>query len=273
MRITTLSEAALSYGEAITLGFIQALTEFLPVSSSGHLVLAEELFAMHTGEGAAFEVAVHLGTLLSILVLFRKEVWRLVKTCVRPMDSTSEDRSDLIFIVIGSIPAGVVGVLWKDTLEQSFGSVLGVGVALVFTGLLLLSTLRDTGSRTQVGSRDGIWVGVAQAVAILPGVSRSGSTIAVALKLGIDRTRAARLSFLMSLPVVAGAGLLKTLDLLSQPTPSTVYATLAVGGLSAFIFGIGALWLMLRWVVSPSFGYFGIYCILAGATAITSVVI
>ena len=133
-----------------------------------------------------------------------------------------------------------------------------------------MSTLRSSGNRIQVNSWDGLWVGLAQAVAILPGVSRSGSTIAIALKLGIDRTRAARLSFLMSIPVVAGAGLLKALDLASDATPPEVYLTLGVGGLSAFIFGIGALKLMLKWVVRPSFGYFGVYCILVGSLAIVS---
>jgi undecaprenyl-diphosphatase len=267
MTITTLSESGLSYVEAIILGLIQALTEFLPVSSSGHLVLAEELFNIQSGEGAAFEVAVHLGTLLSIMVLFRREIWRLIKACVHPKQADAQDRSDVMFIIIGSIPAGVIGLLWKDTLEQSFGSLFGVGVALIFTGLLLLSTLRDVGERTHVSAWDGLWVGLAQAVAILPGVSRSGSTISIALKLGIDRHRAARLSFLMSLPVIAGAGLLKALDLVSHSTPTDVYLTLGIGCLSAFIFGIGSLWLMLKWVVRPSFGYFGIYCIVVGIIA------
>ena len=270
MSITPLSESALSYGDAIILGLVQALTEFLPVSSSGHLVLAEALFNIQSGEGAAFEVAVHLGTLLSIVVLFRREVWRLIQTCIRYTRVAPQDRADLMFIIVGSIPAGVVGVLWKDALERSFGSIQGVGVALVLTGLLLLSTLRDAGARTQVSAMDGLWVGIAQAIAILPGVSRSGSTIAIALKLGIDRNRAARLSFLMSLPVVAGAGLLKSLELLAQPTPSSVYVTLGIGGISAFAFGIGALWLMLKWVVRPSFGYFGFYCVIVGVIAISS---
>ena len=261
-------EPALSLIEAVGLGFVQALTEFLPVSSSGHLVLAQELFNIQSGGDAAFEVAAHLGTLLSVMILFRDELKELVKTALRPREASSESRSDLMFIIIGSIPAGLIGVSFKDAIEGAFGDLFGVGVALVCTGAFLLSTLSARGERARVSPWDALWIGLAQAVAILPGVSRSGATISLALHLGVSRERAARLSFLMSIPVVAGAGLLKALDLISQPTDPSLYLTLGVGALSAALFGLGALSLMLRWVTRPSFGYFGLYCLVVGGVAI-----
>jgi undecaprenyl-diphosphatase len=255
----------MSLWEAFILGCVQALTEFLPVSSSGHLVLAQSLMESDSiGGGAAFEVAVHLGTLLSILCLFWRDVLDLLIGFRRP---TPEWRQLLQFILLGSVPAGVIGLLFKDELEAAFSSTTGVGVALCLTGLILLSTLRLNGSRVEHTWRDALWIGCAQAVAILPGISRSGSTIAAALALGISRAHAARLSFLMSIPVVAGAGVLKGLDLLETPPSSDVITALWVGGGTAFIVGLGALQLMLRWVQRPAFSLFGLYCLGVGLWA------
>ena len=157
------------------------------------------------------------------------------------------------FILLGSIPAGTIGVLFKDELEHAFGNITGVGMALCFTGVVLLSTWKQKGQRNEVGIFDSLWVGSAQAIAILPGVSRSGSTIAMALFLGISRTRAARLSFLLSLPVVGGAGLLKALDLVETPPTSQEWMSLMVGASTSFIMGLGALWGMLNgWKVRLS---------------------
>ena len=147
-------------------------------------------------------------------------------------------------------------------------AIVVIGVALCVTGVVLLATLKLHGSRVKVGWRDGLIVGVAQAAAILPGVSRSGSTIATALMLGIKRAEAARLSFLLSLPVVAGAGLLKGLDLLEAPPTSDEMTALWVGALTSFFVGLAALKLMLKWVEGHAFSFFGVYCIAVGAWAL-----
>ena len=240
---------------AALLGLLQGLTEFLPVSSSGHLVLGKALLGVHLdGGGAAFEVAVHFGTLLSVLVLLRKDVGALLAATGRALRSPGriaqqyrEDASLRLVaaIVVGCLPAGIVGVLFKDELEAAFSSPRLVGGALLFTGLLLLSSrLVRTGDREITLGR-GLLIGVAQAVAILPGVSRSGSTIASAELLGVAPERAARFSFLLSLPAVAGAMLL---ELRHPEALGALGLPALLGGLVAFVSGYGSL-LLLRGVV------------------------
>jgi undecaprenyl-diphosphatase len=259
---------SLSIIQSFILGIVQALTEFLPVSSSGHLVIVQDLLGGQTGGDAAFEVAVHMGTLLSILVILRREVASLMGGFVSVKYRYPSWREEVTFILLSAIPAGIIGVLFKDELEHSFGNLKGVGIALILTGVLLLTTRNRAGTRQSLSIWDSLWIGLAQAVAILPGVSRSGSTISVALWLGIQRERAAKLSFLMSLPVIGGAGLLKGLDLAEQPISSAAFISLIVGTTSSFVFGLFALRLMLRWISRPSFAYFGVYCIGAGSLAI-----
>ena len=251
----------LSFIQALFLGFIQALTEFLPVSSSGHLVLSQHWLGIKNGGDAAFEVAVHLGTLLSILIILRSEVASLLLGLIRSDARTSEWREEMTFIILSAIPAGVIGVLFKDQLENAFGSIQAVSIALMATGLVLLTTYKRSGQRERLKLSDSIWIGVAQAVAILPGISRSGSTISLALWLGIQRERAARLSFLMSLPVIGGAGLLKALDLAQASLSLEEYQSMIIGMFSSFIFGLAALSIMLKWISKPSFAYFGFYCL------------
>ncbi len=246
--------------EALLLGLVQALTEFLPVSSSGHLVLSQHWLGIQAAGDAAFEVAVHLGTLLSILVILRSEVGDLLKGFIRTESRTKVWREELSFILISAIPAGLIGVLFKDQLENAFGSIQAVSLALMATGVILLTTYKRSGNRQQVKLSDAILIGIAQAIAILPGVSRSGSTISLALWLGIQRERAARLSFLMSIPVIGGAGLLKALDLIKSPIDAEMYIMMLIGMSSSFIFGLGALSIMLKWISKPSFAYFGFYC-------------
>ena len=260
----------MSIWEAFILGCVQAFTEFLPVSSSGHLVLTQAVLGVDLEGGASFEVAVHLGTLLSVVCLFWKEVTFLIQgglpylRTAWPLDRQQEWSMLMRFIILGSIPAGVIGILFKDELESAFGNVKGVGAALCITGVILLSTWKKQGKRTQIGFMDALLIGGAQAVAILPGISRSGSTIAMALFLNISRTRAARLSFLLSLPVVGGAGLLKALDLVESPPTSQEWIGLCVGAGTSFVVGLGALWGMLKWVESSAFSFFGIYCLGVG---------
>ncbi|MCB9545738.1 MAG: undecaprenyl-diphosphate phosphatase [Myxococcales bacterium] len=263
---------------AALLGLLQGLTEFLPVSSSGHLVLGKALLGVHLdGGGAAFEVAVHFGTLLSVLVLLRKDVGALLAATGRALRSpgqiTQQYREDaslrlVVAIVVGCLPAGIVGVLFKDELEAAFSSPRLVGGALLFTGLLLLSSrLVRTGDREITLGR-GLLIGVAQAVAILPGVSRSGSTIASAELLGVAPERAARFSFLLSLPVIGGACALKLKDLLAAPPADDVITALTIGTVASFLSGLAALWLLFGVVRRGWFGHFGWYCLAVGALAL-----
>mgnify|MGYP001286866436 CR=1 FL=1 len=258
---------------AAILGLVQALTEFLPVSSSGHLVLSKILLGLETEHGAAFEVAVHFGTLLSVLVVFRREVGGLIKsawaaltqlTRIKERWDEDEELRLLGAIFLGCIPAGVVGLTFKDQLEAAFDSPMVVCIALIGTGFVLLATVRAPQGERGVSLGAAAVIGVAQAVAIIPGVSRSGSTIAAAMFLGVERERAARYSFLLSLPVIAGATLLKARELLETQIPSDTWWALGVGAAVSFIAGIGALLVLMSVVRRGGFAHFGWYCLLIG---------
>ncbi|MCB9523606.1 MAG: undecaprenyl-diphosphate phosphatase [Myxococcales bacterium] len=262
---------------AALLGLVQALTEFLPVSSSGHLVLGQALLGVTPTGGAAFEVAVHFGTLLSVLLLFRAEVIELTGALLRALRAPGQIGARwgqdpalrlLGAIAVGCLPAGVIGVLFKDELEAAFGSVTLVGGALIFTGLVLLSTRLAPDGDGAVTLKRGVLIGWAQALAILPGISRSGSTIAAGLFLGVERDSAARYSFLLSLPVVAGATLLKAKDLAEAPPASDLMVALGVGAGVSFVAGLGALWLVMAVVRRGWFRHFGWYCLAAGITTL-----
>lgn len=258
---------------AAILGLVQALTEFLPVSSSGHLVLSRILLGVQTEHGAAFEVAVHFGTLLSVVIVLRQEVWALLRSAwtavkqpgrIPVLWSEEQEFRLLVAIVVGCIPAGVVGLAFKDQLEAAFASPVIVCSALIATGFVLLATLLPAVGEKRVGIGSALLIGLAQAVAIIPGVSRSGSTIATAMFLGLEREHAARYSFLLSLPVIAGATALKARELLSVQISDQTWLALGLGASVAFIAGIGALVLLMRIVRRGGFAHFGWYCIAVG---------
>ncbi|MFN3199385.1 MAG: undecaprenyl-diphosphate phosphatase [Bradymonadia bacterium] len=262
---------------AAFLGLIQALTEFLPVSSSGHLVLGKVILGMELDGGAATEVAMHFGTLMSVIVLFFKDIIRLFKATARLMGNLGRvrylwhedpDIRLLVAIIIGCIPAGVIGLLFKDQLESAFNDPRGVCVALLCTGGLLLTTVMAPVGKESIRPLDALIIGVAQAVAIIPGISRSGSTISVAQFLGIERVDAARFSFLMSLPVIAGATLLKGKDMLANPPPADTLAALGVGAAVSFVVGLGALWALMQLVRQGKFSIFGWYCLTLGVVGL-----
>ena len=265
---------------AIILGLVQALTEFLPVSSSGHLVLAHEVLGLSQQKGLAadaFAVAVHFGTLLSVMVVFWTDIKDLVFTTLKALNKPSSIPDALrhdpqlklaAAIVIGCIPAGIIGLLFKSELESAFNSARLVCTALIATGFILLLTRVFSGGSKTVSLGSGLVIGLAQAIAIIPGVSRSGSTIAVALFLGLEREHAARYSFLLSLPVIAGASVLKSLELLGQELPSTAWTSLGLGAAVAFIVGILALRMLMLVVRRGAFAHFGWYCLALGGTGL-----
>ncbi len=247
--------------EALWLGFVQGLTEFLPVSSSGHLVMAQSLLGLEES-GVVFEVAVHVATLVSVLVFYRRRVGELVV-------DTLKRRPEAIAYVgklgVATLPAVALVLVAGDFLEGLFDRPPVVGFALLTTGAILWST-RSTlpGARGETpGFTDALWIGCAQAFAIVPGISRSGSTVATALALGIAPTAAAEFSFLMSIPVILGAAVLK-LGELAAIAPEAV-VPLMVGSAAAGVSGVAAIWLFVRLLRTQGFHHFAYYVWAAGA--------
>ncbi len=251
--------------KAIFLGLVQGLSEFLPISSSGHLVLFSEILNFHE-QGIAFEVFVHFGTLLSILVAFRYELARMLMAPVEVWIKKSENPELLeflrwdIYVIIASIPAAFVGLLFKDQIESIFDSVLFVLFMLLVTGTIMVVTPYLKDKNTPITGVRSFIIGVAQSFAILPGISRSGSTIFTALLMGIDREKAARFSFIMSLPAVFGAALLKLKDVLEVGISQAQALNYIAGTLVAFISGYFAIIWLLDLVKRGKLQWFGIYC-------------
>ncbi len=257
---------------ALILGLVQALTEFLPVSSSGHLVLGQALLGVKSA-GAAFEVAVHFGTLLSVLLVFRRDVAALVTAVLKGgyLKRWAEGEPELrmvLAIVVGCIPAGIVGLLFRTQLEAAFDAPRLVCGALLATGVLLLASGRAQPSDGHVTLGGALLIGCAQAVAIIPGISRSGATIATAMFLGVERELAARYSFLLSLPIIFGATLLQARGLLDSPPDAQLTLALSTGVLVSFTAGVGALLLLLNFVRRGWFAHFGWYCLAVGVTGL-----
>jgi undecaprenyl-diphosphatase len=250
---------------AALLGLLQGLTEFLPVSSSGHLVLGRSLLDVHT-PGADFEVFAHAGTLLAILVHYRTDLVAMAGSAVR-LRRDGPGRL-LLLVLLASIPAAVVGLTLADPVEALFARpALAAGMLLV-TGLVLLSTRLARAGGERVRAPSAIAIGLAQALAILPGISRSGSTIAAGLHAGVDRDRAARFSFLLAVPALLGAAVLKTSDLVREPPGPTLLESYLVGGLVAFASGYLALRWLLGIVHRGHLDRFAWYCLAIGAVAL-----
>lgn len=252
--------------KAIILGLVQGLSEFLPISSSGHLVIFAEILDFKE-PGIAFEVFVHFGTFLSVVLAFRKEIVKMVYAPYAVWIQKSEDaelneylRWDL-YIILASIPAAFIGLLFKSEIEGIFEDVLLVYFMLLITGLLMVGTQFLKYRKKEFNSSNTFLIGIAQAFAILPGISRSGSTIFIGMAQGMDRGKVARFSFLMSLPVILGAVLLKTKDLIEVPPTSSELGGLIAGTIVAFISGYFAILWLLDVVKKGKLQWFGYYCL------------
>ncbi len=258
----------MSWLEALIIGILQALTEFLPVSSSGHIELAKVVQDIENADDASFSVVVHVATALSTVVVFRKDIWKLIQSLFVGDDWDS--RRFVLFIILSMIPVGIVGVFFKDEVEQLFtGNLILVGSMLLVTAILLMITRFVEHGHRQLNWWIAIVVGVAQAVAVLPGISRSGATIATALILGVPREQAARFSFLMVIAPILGAGVLEAKDLASGEAEMLGITPLIVGFLASFIFGVLACQLMLRLVKKGNLHWFAFYVLAVGLTALT----
>ena len=262
--------------EALILGFIQGLTEYLPVSSSGHLAIGQALFGMEDGEeNLMFTVAVHVATVLSTLVIFWFEIAKIFRGLFK--FEYNADTKYVLSIIVSMIPVGIVGVFFKDYVEAIFGSgLLVVGCCLLITSALLtFSYYAKPRQKEHISFKDAFIIGLAQAVAVLPGVSRSGSTIATGLLLGNKKEKLAQFSFLMVIPPILGEALL---DILKSAKGENVMGSievlpLTIGFLAAFLSGRLACKWMINIVKRGKLIYFGIYCAIIGvATIIASLV-
>ncbi len=254
--------------EALILGIVQGLTEFLPVSSSGHIELGQWIMGNDTfGEQEVLiSVVLHAATALSTIVVFRKDVINILKGLFQ-FKNNEETRFSLK-IILSMIPAALVGVVFEEQLEQLFnGQIVLVGIMLLITGGLLFLADRATKTDKIVGFGHSIIIGIAQAIAIMPGISRSGATISTSVLLGIDRERAARFSFLMVVPLIFGKMAKDILDGGFQIT-SEIMLPLAVGFLAAFFTGLLACVWMIKLVKNSKLSYFAYYCFIVGIAAI-----
>lgn len=248
------------------MGIVQGLTEFLPVSSSGHLALFRQLLGAGAATDIGFEVAVHAGTLLSVLIFFRKKILLILREAVSGL---GDGRRLIWYIFIGTIPAGVIGLLVKDRIELLINNTALVGLALCLTAVILFvgeRYAREIVSAGKMGVGRSIMIGIAQAVAIIPGISRSGATIAVAMLTGVKKSTAVDYVFLLSLPAVGGATLLTAMDWVGGSL--TIGTEHLAGAITAAVSGYLAIAIILRIVASGKLYWFAIYCLIVGILVI-----
>lgn len=249
--------------QAILLGLVQGITEFLPVSSSGHLQIAKELLGVEIENNVTFDVTLHAATVLSTMLILWQELWRLLKGLFSR--TFNDEQAYVIKIVLSMIPAGVIGVLFADQIEALFSSLWFVGLMLLLTAALLtFAYYAKPRQKATIGYRDAFLIGCAQAVATMPGLSRSGTTIATGLLLGNDKSAVANFSFIMVIPVILGKMILDIasgeMAAMSVPTEALVS-----GFLAAFVSGALACKFMIEIVKRGRLVWFAVYCAIVGA--------
>lgn len=245
------------------LSVLQGLTEFLPVSSSGHLVVGGALLRAGDEGGLLLEVTLHLGTLCAVLFFYRSDITALVRGCIA---GEKPQLALLGLLALASVPAGILGVMAGEEMEGLFGSPGTVALLLVLNGMILLSSrVIPQGTGARPGPWGALLAGMAQAAAIMPGISRSGATITALTASGVSRVDAARFSFLMSIPAIAGAGALHCTRL--QTLPTADLPVLAAGFAISALSGLAALRLLVGMLRDGRFWLFGVYCIVAGGVS------
>lgn len=256
--------------QALILGLIQGLTEYLPVSSSGHLAIGSYLFGINGEDNLAFTIVVHVATVLSTFVILWSEIDWIFRGLFK--FKMNDETKYFLNIVVSMIPIGIVGVFFKDTVEEIFGSgLLIVGCMLLLTALLLtFSYFAKPRVKENISWKDALIIGLAQACAVMPGLSRSGSTIATGLMLGNKKEKMAQFSFLMVIPPILGEALLDVIKMAKGHNPFGDVSTIAlvVGFVAAFVSGCLACKWMINIVKKGKLIYFGIYCAIAGAVTI-----
>ena len=259
----------LDFLQAVVLGLIQGLTEFLPISSSAHLRIFPEWFGWGD-PGAAFTAVIQIGTELAVLLYFRKDIWRIASTWLRSL-YRPEYRGHLDarmgwYVIIGSLPIVVLGVLLKDVIERDFRNLWVIGTMLIVMGIVLGiadRTARQDRTMKQVGMKHAVLLGIAQALALIPGVSRSGATISMGLFLGLEREAATRFAFLLAIPAVVGAGIFE-LGEIANGSNEYGWGPTIVATVVSFVVGYAAIAWLLRYVSTHSYTPFVIYRIALG---------
>ena len=244
----------------LILAIVQGITEFLPISSSGHLVIADRLLG--GGQDVAdVNIVLHAGTLVSIIMFYWQRIWRLLRA----------DQGVIPRIIVGTIPVVVVGLIVKTQFEHLLQSPLLAGCMLLFTAAILFYTARlDVGNQKyqDLSYRQAVGIGIAQAFAILPGISRSGTTICAGIRAGMTQVDAAAFSFLLAIPAIGGACVLELKELFDGATIVTPFSHLVIGATVAALVGWGALWWLLRVLEGGKLQYFGYWCLLVGSAVI-----
>ncbi len=281
--------------QSILLGIVQGITEFLPVSSSGHLAILQNIFHVETDGSMLFDIMLHVGTLAAVFVVFHRDIWHMIREAVfmardiclnlrtwilnkihktalryRPVVNNSY-RKFVVLILVSTVPTGIIGVLGKDLISDASRTLLIPGICLLITGvLLLIADLTPEGDRKprDVSYTRGLIIGAAQGLATLPGLSRSGTTIAACLLCGLDRKFAVKYSFILSIPAILGAAVLEVKDVIAEPIAPAQVAVYAVGMAFAAAVGYICIKTMLVVVRSKKFKYFAYYCFAVGAVAI-----
>jgi undecaprenyl-diphosphatase len=258
--------------KAIILGALQGLTEFLPVSSSGHLVLGSELLNFQE-QGLAFDVFVHFGTLVSVCIVFRKELASMLKAPFAVIGGRADE--DLkhyflwdVYVVLATLPAVGAGLFLKDSIDELFSSILLVYCMLFVTGLIMTVAPFIKERTVQLNWSRALLIGCAQAMAIFPGLSRSGSTIFTGMLLGVNRETVARFSFIMSIPAILGAVVLQSKELLDHPPEAGSLLVIATGTIASAVAGYFAIILLLNVIRRNKLQYFGYYCLLLASSGL-----
>ncbi|MCH8272228.1 MAG: undecaprenyl-diphosphate phosphatase [Candidatus Marinimicrobia bacterium] len=266
----------LTLNDSLLLGVLQGFTEFLPISSSGHLIVAQALLGIKKS-GISFEIFVHFGTLMSIFVMFRKDIGAMtvafLKTIRNPKNIAASYRSDkqfnlFVVILIATLPAGVIGILFKESFEMMFITPNFVGYAFIMTGIILFSTKFAISRSAELGIGNGLIIGFVQAFAIIPGISRAGSTIGVGMLRGINGEEAARFSFLLAIPAIGGATLLQVFDIFEYGLKDMSLTVAGAGIISSFLTGIFAIRILMGIMKRGKLHYFSWYCIILGVVTI-----
>lgn len=281
--------------QSILLGIVQGLTEFLPVSSSGHLAILENIFHVETDGGMLFDIMLHIGTLVVVFVVYHRDIWKMIREAVfmigdifynlriftlNKIHKTSlkykkmirnSYRKFVLLILISTIPTAVIGYLGKKLISDASETLLIPGICLLITAVLLL--MADTvqeGSKLprETSTRDALLIGAAQGCATLPGLSRSGTTIAVCLLCGLDRRFAVKYSFILSIPAILGAAVLEIGDVIAEPVSTQQVGIYAVGMIFSALVGYICIKTMLVIVRNKKFIYFSVYCAVVGVIAI-----
>jgi len=269
----------MNFIEALILGVLQGITEFLPISSSGHLIIGESLLGLHVEALKSFDVVVHLGTFTAIVIYFWKDVVGLFKGFFAYLGLTgkgahNKEYQDLVvYIIIATIPAVFVGLFLADTIDFLFRNTLYVGLWMIVVGEIFLLaewTLKKFKKKKEINWKKAIIIGLAQSVALIPGVSRSGSTISAGLFQGMNREKAARFSFLLALPAIFGAGLLTGIKEMKAGGLNVEFIPLLVGFVASMIAGFASVYFLMKFLKKHSLNIFAYYLFLVGGISVVA---